>query len=93
MLYINLVKQIAQRKEEREMKNTVEFLLGTKGLSKAQLASEIGVSRQTINNVVKGKTPSLEVAISIAEYFGKEVTDIFSTKNVKHVALKKKRTA
>ena len=76
------------------MKNTVEFLLGTKGLSKAELASEIGVSRQTINNVVKGKTPSLEVAISIAKYFGKEVTDIFYVQNVKHVALnKKKKTA
>lgn len=71
------------------MKNTLEFLLLNKGLSKAELASKIGVSRQTINNVVKGKSPSLEVAIMIAQYFGKEVTDIFSAKNVKHVAQRK----
>lgn len=75
------------------MKNTLEFLLLNKGLSKAELASKIGVSRQTINNVVKGKSPSLEVAIMIAQYFGKEVTDIFSAKNVKHVVLKKGKTA
>lgn len=75
------------------MKNTLEFLLTNKGLSKAELASKIGVSRQTINNVVKGKSPSLEVAIMIAQYFGKEVTDIFSAKNVKHAAQKKNKTA
>lgn len=72
------------------MKNTLEFLLGSKGLSKAELASNIGVSRQTINNVVKGKTPSLEVAIAIASYFGKDVTDIFFVSSVKHVVRKKK---
>lgn len=72
------------------MKNTLEFLLVSKGLSKADLASKIGVTRQTINNVVKGKTPSLEVAIAIANHFGKDVTDIFSASSVKHVARKKK---
>lgn len=75
------------------MKNTLEFLLVSKGLSKADLANKIGVSRQTINNVVKGKTPSLEVAIAIASYFGKDVTDIFSSPNVKHVLRKTKKTA
>lgn len=75
------------------MKNTLEFLLISKGLSKAELASKIGVSRQTINNVVKGKTPSLEVAIAIACYFGKDVKDIFSPLVVKHVARKKIKTA
>jgi DNA-binding XRE family transcriptional regulator len=72
------------------MKNTLDFLLVSKGLSPAGLASEIGVSRQTIYNIVKGKTPSLEVAIVISDYFGKDVKDIFSAQNVKHVARKKK---
>lgn len=75
------------------MKNTLEFLLVSKGLSKADLASKIGVSRQTINNVVNGKTPSLEVAIAIANYFGKDVKDIFSSPVVKHVARKKSKSA
>jgi len=60
------------------MKNTVGILLDSKELSVASLANEIGVSRQTINNIVKGKTPSLEVSIKIAKYFGKDVMDIFS---------------
>lgn len=75
------------------MKNTVEFLLHSNGLSKAELAKEIGVTRQTINNVVKGKSPSLEVGIAIAKFFKKDVTDIFLAHNVKHVLQKKKKTA
>lgn len=75
------------------MKNTLEFLLVSKGISKADLASEIGVSRQTINNIVNGKTPSLEVAILISGYFGKDVKDVFSAKSVKHVAQKKNKSA
>lgn len=75
------------------MKNTVEFLLATKGLSKAELASNIGVSRQTINNVVNGKTPSLEVAIAIANYFGKDVKDVFLAPVVKQSAQKKRKSA
>lgn len=73
------------------MKNTLEFLLVSNGLSKADLANKIGVSRQTINNVVNGKTPSLEVAIAIACYFSKDVTDIFFAQNVKQVAQKNKK--
>ena len=72
------------------MKNTVGILLDSKELSVASLANEIGVSRQTINNIVKGKTPSLEVSIKIAKYFGKDVMDIFFIQNVKHVAKKTK---
>lgn len=71
------------------MKNTLDFLLISKGLSPAELASEIGVSRQTIYNILKGKTASLEVAMTIADYFGKDVRDIFSAQNVKHVTRKK----
>lgn len=75
------------------MKNTLEFLLASKGLSKATLANEIGVSRQTINNVVKGKSPSLEVGLKIASYFNKEVSDIFFIQDVKHVVRKNKKSA
>lgn len=73
------------------MKNTLEFLLSSKGMSKAELASDIGVSRQTINNIVKGKTPSMEVGMKIASYFGKEVSDIFFTQDVKQVARRSKK--
>lgn len=72
------------------MKNTVGILLDNKGLSVAVFANEIGVTRQTINNIVKGRTPSLEVSIKIAKYFGKDVMDIFFIQSVKHVAKKSK---
>lgn len=72
------------------MKNTVGILLDSKAMSVAGFANEIGVSRQTINNIVKGRTPSLEVSIKIAKYFGKDVMDIFFLQNVKHVAKKSK---
>lgn len=75
------------------MKNTLELLLNSKGLSKSALAEEIGVSRQTINNVASGRTPSLEVGLKIAKYFNKEVSDIFFIQDVKHVARKKNKSA
>lgn len=75
------------------MKNTVNLLLNSKGLSKADLAEAIGVSRQTINNTVNERSPSLEVAIKIAKHFGKDVLDIFFIQDVKQVARKNKKTA
>lgn len=67
------------------MKTTLEFLLESKGISKTQLAKDLGVTRQTIIRTVKGNTPSLELALKIARYFNKDVSDIFFIPSVQHV--------
>ena len=79
---------------EREvvnLKNTLEFLIQSNNLTKSKLAEDLGVTRQTIINVAKGKTPSLEVALMIAKYFSKDVKDIFFEPNVKQVAQRKNK--
>ncbi|HIM95189.1 MAG TPA: transcriptional regulator, partial [Gammaproteobacteria bacterium] len=43
------------------------------------LAEAVGVSRQTIVAIEKGKySPSLEVAFKIAQLFDKKLDDVFS---------------
>lgn len=50
-------------------------------LSQAKLGEIIGVSRQTINSIEKGKyIPSLPVALSLAKFFNVNVEDIFQLK-------------
>lgn len=47
-------------------------------LSQAQLAEELGVSRQTINAIETGRyTPSLPLAISLSRFFGRPVEGVF----------------
>lgn len=78
------------------MKNTLEFLIAKHKVNKSKLAREIGVSRQTIINLCKGKTPSMEVAMLIANYFNKDVNEIFFAPSVQRVvqsSKKKKRPA
>ena len=49
-----------------------------RGWTQAQLATEAGVSRQTINSIEKERyTPSLPLAIALARYFGTQVEEIF----------------
>ena len=60
------------------MKNTVHELRTQLGLSQAELANEMGVSRQTINSVETGRyLPSLPLALSLARYFDESVEEIF----------------
>ncbi|MCJ7429497.1 MAG: helix-turn-helix transcriptional regulator [Candidatus Nanohaloarchaeota archaeon QJJ-5] len=48
-------------------------------ITQAELAKEVGVSRQTINAIETGKyNPSLELALKLATYFETTVEDIFS---------------
>ncbi|MGM0776959.1 MAG: helix-turn-helix transcriptional regulator [Bacillota bacterium] len=67
------------------MKTTLDFLLESHGLSRSQLAKELGVTRQTIIRTAKGNTPSLELALKIARYFNKDVSEIFFIPDVQHV--------
>jgi putative transcriptional regulator len=48
------------------------------GLSQADLADAMSVSRQTINSIEKGRyTPSLPLALALARYFETTVEEIF----------------
>ena len=47
-------------------------------LTQAQLATELSVSRQTINAIEKGKfDPSLPLAFKLSTLFGKPIEEIF----------------
>jgi len=60
------------------MRNSVRELRTDRGLSQGQLASEMGVSRQTINSIEKERyTPSLPLAIALAQFFDTTVEAIF----------------
>ena len=60
------------------MKNTLPDLRGEKGWSQGDLAKALGVSRQTVNALEKGRyDPSLPLAFRIARLFGQPIEDIF----------------
>ena len=60
------------------MDNDVRSLREARGLTQAQLGVALGVSRQSINSIEKGKyDPSLPLAIAIARYFETAVEEIF----------------
>ena len=60
------------------MRNDVRALRAARGLSQAQLAEAMGVSRQTINSIETGRyTPSLLLAIALARYFELTVEEVF----------------
>jgi putative transcriptional regulator len=65
------------------MRNDVPELRHAAGLSQAELAKSLGVSRQTINSIETGKyDPSLPLAIAIARHFGQRVEEIFHVDQV-----------
>ena len=48
------------------------------GLSQAELATAMGVSRQTINSIETGRyLPSLPLAFALAGYFQSSIEEIF----------------
>lgn len=60
------------------MKNTIKVERAIKDMTQQDLATAIGVSRQTINSIESGKyVPSTVLALKIAAYFGKTVDEIF----------------
>lgn len=64
------------------MKNNLPILRAAKKLSQADLANELGVSRQTINAIETGRyDPSLPLAFKIADLFDVRIEEIFSSKD------------
>jgi putative transcriptional regulator len=61
--------------------NSVRTLRTGRGLSQAQLAGAMGVSRQTINSIEVGRyTPSLALAVALARYFESTVEEVFDVR-------------
>ena len=49
-----------------------------RGIRQEELADTLGVSRQTISSLEKGRyNPSILLAFRIARYFGMQIEDIF----------------
>lgn len=60
------------------MKNRLRELRGEFGWSQADLAARLGVSRQTVIAIERGKyDPSLPLAFKIARAFGLRIEEIF----------------
>jgi putative transcriptional regulator len=60
------------------VRNLIRELRAAAGLSQGRLATEMGVSRQTINAIETGRyTPSLPLAIALARFFSLPVEEVF----------------
>lgn len=60
------------------MKNRLRELREAKGLTQEELAKALGVTRQTIIAIEKGKyDPSLRLAFKIARFFNRTIEEIF----------------
>jgi putative transcriptional regulator len=61
------------------VKNDVRERRTARGLSQADLAGELGVSRQTINAIETGRyLPSLPLALALGRYFETSVEQMFT---------------
>lgn len=64
------------------MKNRLRVLRAEREWSQARLATELDVSRQTINAIETGKyDPALPLAFRIAGLFNRSIEDIFEPDN------------
>ena len=60
------------------METKIQDLRKANKISQAELADEMGVTRQTIISLEKGRyNASLELAFKIARYFGKTIEEVF----------------
>ncbi len=60
------------------MKNTIKVERARHNISQTDLADAVGVSKQTILSIEKGRfTPSTILAMKIARYFKLKVEDVF----------------
>lgn len=68
----------------RKLYNRIAILRVEKGISRKELAKEIGVNPQTVGYLEREDyNPSLDLAFRIAEYFKLPIKFIFSTEPMK----------
>jgi putative transcriptional regulator len=64
------------------MKSEVRRMREAAGMSQAALATQLGVSRQTINAIETGRyDPSLTLAVRLARHFSLTVEEVFHVEN------------
>lgn len=64
-----------------DLKNKLQLFRNSKQVTQEELANAVGVTRQTIISIEKGRyTPSVLLAMKIAKFFGKKVEDLFILK-------------
>jgi len=60
------------------MKNRLKVLRAERDWSQAELGKHVGVSRQAINAIERGKVhPSLPLAFKLSDLFGLSIEEIF----------------
>lgn len=60
------------------MKNYLEQLRKERGVRQEELAAALGVSRQTISSLEKGRyNPSILLAFKLARFFERPIEEIF----------------
>ena len=60
------------------MKNRLRVLRAEQGVSQADLAAQLSVSRQTVNAIETGRyDPGLPLAFKIAQLFATKIEDVF----------------
>ena len=70
---------VAKRKEEAAIYNRLAALRAERGMSRAELASAVGINPQSVGFIERGDYgPSLELALKMAQVFGLPVEAIFS---------------
>jgi DNA-binding XRE family transcriptional regulator len=70
---------LAKQTGEETIHNRIAMLRVERGVSRRDLADALGVHYQTIGYLERGEySPSLELALRIAEFFGISVETVFS---------------
>lgn len=60
------------------MKNRIRERIKERDVSQAEFAKAARVSRQTVSSIETGRyNPSLELAFTIADFFGMQIEEIF----------------
>lgn len=60
------------------MKNNLRVQRAIKEVTQGELAKKLGVTRQTINAIEKGKyNPSLDLAFKLAQLFDMKIEELF----------------
>lgn len=65
------------------MKNNIKILRFEMGISQADLAKKLGVSRQTVISIENDKyDPSLPLAFKLSKVLGLKIEEIFSADSI-----------